>query len=398
MQRLVNRLGSTVRLTVTCPRPEALVTACAARRIAFWNVKKRDGVTVEMTIYTKNARAVRALAARQGGEVRASMSRGLTAAAGRLRRRWALLAGFLLFYFLLRAASVRVWSIEVVGNDTVSTQRILAALEEEGFTLGTLAFTVRSEPLSNEVLQRIPELSWLAVNVDGAKATVLVRERVNKPELADRDAYCSIVAVKGGLIERMVVRAGQKVLTEGRAVLPGEVIVSGLAPETGRSGPVRADADVYARTWYELSAAATLTVLQKQYTGRERTRLSVIIAGKRINFYRNSGIDWPEYDKITQSYALKLWDGSPLPISLERQTLREYVKCPAEADRAQTEQLLRRSLIARLTELTDGGQMLSLDFAVSCADGVMTVTLRAECLEQIGTAQPINDYEGTGNE
>lgn len=393
MQRLFNRLDSTTALTVICPEPEAFLTLCAGRNISFWNVHRLDALSLEMTVYTRALPRLRSAARRCGGQLRERSPRGALAEAKRLRKRWALLGGVVLSLLLLRVSSLYVWSIRVEGNEAVPAQRVLSELAQLGFAPGTFGPTVDSEKIANEMLLRIPELSWLAINVSGTKAQVLVRERVGKPELSDPDEPRMIVAAKGGLIRQVICRDGVRLLDRGCAVLPGEVIVSGIVPTFGGDRLVHASAEVYASTWYSICAATPLEYMQKQYTGREKTQTSLIVNGKRINFYRNSGIERAEYDKITQVDTLSLADDMPLPVSLLRQRLRQYVLQPARVDLNSARTHLQRSLLQRLTELSGGGQIVSAEYTTEISHGRVTVTLRAECLEQIAAERPLTERE-----
>ena len=56
--------------------------------------------------------------------------------------------------------------------------------------------SVDSFELRNYILLEIPELSYIAVNVNGCRAYVQVRERTPAPELVSRRAPGNTVAAK----------------------------------------------------------------------------------------------------------------------------------------------------------------------------------------------------------
>ena len=234
---------------------------------------------------------------------------------------------------------------------------------------------------------------------------MLVRERVSKPELYDPAEPKMVVAEKSGVIERIITLAGTKRLDRGSTVLAGEVIVSGVVePLPGGRELVHASAQVYARTWYELSAEMPLQTVTKRSTGRKKTRYGLIVAGKRINFSPSSGIAWPCYDKIIVEEPLRLTDSSVLPVTLCREIYTEYEPVQASVDEAAARQMLMRDLTDRLTGLTDGAEIRTLDWQEQSAGGLLRVTLRAECLEQIAGERDMTPEEksiaeaGTENE
>ena len=142
---------------------------------------------------------------------------------------------------------------------------------------------------------------------------------------------------------------------------------------------------MWARTWRTLQATIPLTAQVKDYTGASRSLFSLDFFGRRVNFYQNSGISYARYDKIVETRALALPGGGTLPVSITRETFREYGTAPAELDRdgaaALLERDLRRELDAILQE-TDGSCLRS-DCTAAVDGNTLTVTLLAECTEQI---------------
>ncbi len=75
-----------------------------------------------------------------------------------------------------------------------------------------------------------------------------------------------------------------------------------------------------------------------------------------------------------------------MPIGLTTATLREYTLEERELDREQAEARLQQVLLARLeAQLKETeGEVLRTDFVTRVEDGRLTVTLLAECQEEIG--------------
>ena len=92
-------------------------------------------------------------------------------------RRGLALCGTLLFL-----GSFFIWDFAVEGNQRVTEEEILRALEKNGVGLGTFGIALDTEDIRNHVLLDIPELVWITVRVSGCRATVEVREREEVPE------------------------------------------------------------------------------------------------------------------------------------------------------------------------------------------------------------------------
>lgn len=392
MKKAVDFLRGTVRVQTDGAQPEQVLNACATAGIEFWNpARKADGLTI--TIHRSQLARFRREGKRRGFSVAVVGMSGLPLFLQGLRKRYALFAAMVLCLGATWFSSFFVWEIRVTGNETVSTAEILAELNDLGVHIGCCRLTISQEYISNEMLQRIPELCWITVNTGGSRAEVKVREDVPAPEVLDQDAPVTVYAAKSGIIEKMTVLAGTAAHQVGDLVLAGETLVSCNTRPGGAGDLVHARAEVYARTWYEMALEMPLTVEQKQYTGETAHKTALIFAGNRINLYFDSGNPWDACDKI---YTEKPWTlfGAVLPFTLVRETYKAYTvetwTIPEEEAQTQMEAQLLEMLQAAIGE---EGEIRETDFAVETRDGVMTVTLRAECLERIDQARLATDAE-----
>ena len=151
---------------------------------------------------------------------------------------------------------------------------------------------------------------------------------------------------------------------------------------------VRAQGQVYARTWRTLAAALPLEAPVKAYTGEEHSRWALTLFGRRIDFFGKSGISFPEYDKISRTWTLTLPGGREMPLALTRETCRAYTLESAPVETAAARALLEEELLAALRESVGEGEILNASFAAAERDGLLTVTLQAECTEEIGRFVP----------
>jgi similar to stage IV sporulation protein len=149
---------------------------------------------------------------------------------------------------------------------------------------------------------------------------------------------------------------------------------------------VHAVGEVTARTWRTLEASIPMSAQVKSYTGNVTTWYSAKFLWWNIDFYGNSGISYDKYDKITQNHPAVLF-GQNLPLSLTTVTFREYEPVERDLDGDAARAMLEETLLARLEEILADreGSVLRTDFIAREENGLLTVTLLAECQEQIGT-------------
>ncbi len=384
MDELLRAFFGTVDIELAGLYPERTVNICAVNGVALRHVTwGARGVSVAVS--PREYRKLLEISERTGVfSVNVRKKRGFAYFLRGMRARRLLISGFAACMILLLTSSMFIWQIEVSGNEEVSAVRILDELKRLGVDIGANRFTVSQEYISNEMLRRIPELCWITVNTKGSRLDVLVREAYAPPDIPDRNVPADVTAAKNGVVREIVVFSGRKAVAAGDAVSEDDVLIEGTLDSLGRGAySVRSEGIVEADVEYVLSASIPLKTRTKAYTGRHTTRTSMILLGKRINLYLHSGNRWTYYDKIISNKLLTAPDGSALPLTVVRERTEEYVPSEKVLSAEAAERLLRSRLTARLFE-ESAGAVISADFERETEDGVMTVTLRAVCREDIG--------------
>lgn len=392
MQFLINLLRGEVCLEVEGAFPERFLNICAANQIPFWGLTWKSETCLQVFVTRKSYRKLGPYAERAMCKIKPLQRGGLPFFLGRFRKRYALLAGLGFCLLAVMILSNFVLDVKVTGNETVSTGRILTELRNLGVRVGVYGPSIDSSTLEHQLLLRIPELSWFTLNISGCRANVIVRERLPKPPIIDTSVPSNVVAAKAGIVTRVEVLQGAPQVATGTTVLPGELLISGVDDVEGAAGNgsttgaryVHAMGNVYARTWYTLSAETPLTAYSKAYTGKNKTHFSLLWGEDSINFYSNGRISFDNYDKIEKTYTITLSDGFTLPIALRKETFAEYTATASAVNRSSAETYLKGVLENQLKETIGDGEILSVSYTVKEENNVLCVTLLGECQEQIG--------------
>ena len=383
MKEISDWLRGEIRAELFGAYPAAVLNAAASRGVELWDLESSGEHCLRLRMYEAQLPALQAVAEQNACELRVLRRRGGRSALRGLLRRPALLAGLLTAVLLLTLSSLFVWDIEVRGTKSLSRGQVLRALEDCGLRVGRFWPGMNTDLLRSEVMLRIPEIGWMAVNVNGSRAIVAVVERVPKPELYDESTAVDLVAARDGLIRRVNVLAGNPVRTAGQTVAKGELLVSGkLESLNGGQRFVRARGAVMADTWYELNAVCPQEAALKTRAGLARSRFAILFGKRRVNLYFSSGKAIDGCDKIISETRLGVPGLFSLPIRVVRERLVPYrSEAGSDWDTAQTARRLYRLLESR-TE----GQILSYSLNPGRTNGLNVLTLRAHCTENI--AQP----------
>lgn len=372
LTRWILALCGYARLEVCGVHPERVLNACAAAGIACTASEPVDAYTLRITVRARCAETAAELARRCQCEVKTLYRRGLPQLLRRAARYRGACAGLLVAVLAVLTSSLFIWRIDVTGNETLTTGQILRCLDECGVRPGTYWPALSNDLVRNDMILCLPELRWLTVNVHGSRAEVIVREKDPLPDITPDDTPVSIYASATGVILSMDVYAGEARVVPGAAVEPGDVLVSGAVTDLGGGvRPVCARADIRARTRWALRAGK-----------------------KRINFYQNSGISDAECDKITYEYPFAIRGVFTLPFSLVRERVQPYRTADAPVSEDAARASLEQALLQQLRETIGAdGAIISYETAAETTGNVLTVTLTAECEQEIGRAQATPDAE-----
>ncbi len=351
------------------------LNACAEAGVALWNIEPNaEGLCA--ALYEDERERAEKIALLCSGELETLELRGGSAAVRLLRRRAVLAMLAALCALALAASSLFIWDFEVLGNETLSETEILRALADCGVTEGSFWPAGDAEAIRSALLLRLPELAWMSLNVKGSRATVVVLERTEKPEIYRESAAADLVAAKDGVIASLSVKNGVALVSQGQTVTAGETLVTGTAESiTAPARTLRASGSVTADTWPERTIFLCPGAREKRPGKSARLRLSVRIGRRRLNLSRKSRKELDECDKIVKEYTVGIKGLFSFPIRLIAEIRRPYETAGEyRPDPAAFEARAR----AALAEETDGE---ILDCAFTRGEGFLL--LRAHCREEI---------------
>ena len=390
-------LRGNVRVRARSRFPERILNVCSARGIPLREPRFVGEEELAFSVDRRDWRRLRAACADLGAEAHIERVAGVPFFLGRLRRRYALLAGLAACVLLVALSSCFIWDFQVEGNGDVPREKILRVLAKNGVRRGTFAYSIRQHDLCNRALPELPELAWLTVNTRGCRATVVVRQRVPKPEIANESAPTNVIATRDALVTAVRALDGEAKVLPGTMVRKGQLLISGVVDTDGVERPVvgtrwlAGKGTVEGRTWYELSTKIPLSFALKQPTGEESRSFAVLWGEKRAKLsIKGTGNLSTECDKIISRKQWTLPGGLVLPVTWVTETRIPYETVHMERSRESARELGSAALERYLaSQLGEGGEIVSTRVADAVQGDWLLVTLSAECHEQIGKVVPI---------
>ena len=205
--------------------PERFVNLCADMGIPVWDLRPQEGRLCGRTTGSAYLR-LRTAARRAGMRLRILEKRGLPFFLRRNRKRVGVPIGAAVFLLVFAMLSSRLWTIGIEGNDRLTDDAVRAALTAVGIHEGMRPDTIDASAAERELLRLLPDVDWIALNVDGSALHVALREDA-VPETNEPQAPCHIVASRDGFLLRLEPYEGQAIARVHTAVQQGELLVSG---------------------------------------------------------------------------------------------------------------------------------------------------------------------------
>ena len=217
--KLRSRFKNQIALRVTSADFWKSVQILNDRGIALSRIIREDDLTHRFWIHRRDYVPLLAALEKRGDSVRILEQPLLYYIQQSILNRWLLYTGLSFFFVLSLLLPTRILTVQVEGNHTVPTRKILEAAQETGIHLFAPCAEVRSEKMKNALLCAIPELQWAGINTFGCRAVISVDERVPpETEAAEKGTVGSIVAARDGIIESVTALQGTAMCQPGQAV------------------------------------------------------------------------------------------------------------------------------------------------------------------------------------
>lgn len=351
---------------------ERLINLCASNNISLNKIKKTPEGFEAITLLHE-FKKVEVLAKKANVEVYKVNEKGIPSRAGKYKRRWGMMIGICVLFLFLVISQSFVWQIEVKGNEKVSTNLILSELKQEGIHKWSYIPKLNFFEKKQKLMLRLPELSWISVNISGCKLNVSVSERY-MPPMINENTPCDIVASKTGHIRYMEVYNGVVMTKVNYTVNEGDLIVSGkFLSKQGKELLIHADAKVIAEVQFDKALEIDIDQLSKEYTGKVKNRYYVDFLSSKLPLFISTKMKG-NFDIIETKNPMMIFS-KELPLGITKKQYKFYSKKKDALSQEQAKEILRDSFKQyELVELKDS-VILNKEETVSMKNGVMRMTM-----------------------
>ena len=255
---------------------------------------------------------------------------GLPKTAMRLRRCPGVLLALVPILFIFIFSRDLVWDIRIEGEGEIATEAVLEELRCANFHIGSRWSRVDCEKTENELLLTSENISWISINRRGVVAYVKVAPKISREDTEDNRTYSNIVARYDCIIEEITVASGYAEVSVGDAVSRGDLLISGVIPDSLGGGFCHAEGVVRGRITRELSSTVDRNEMVRESGNPELSELSLQIFDFSINIFKKYGKVEDSCDIIKDVEDFVVFGSYKLPLSLVKKYTVGYNELTAD--------------------------------------------------------------------
>lgn len=380
-----------VTFSIRGREPERFLNFAARGNLCLWDMEKK-GAEQWACVTVRDYKKLRPFARKSGVCLRVQKRTGFPFFVRKYKEKRGLLYGAGAAAVVLVLLSMRIWSIDVVGNEMLSVYDIKQAAAECGLYQGMLKKDLDAQVIRQRLMARFPEIGWVAINTWGNTVTIRMDEGDPIPEVEDAGKFSNVLSKKNGQIVRMDVYHGTAQVQVGDAVAEGELLISGVqTTEQGEESFVHAAAKIIARTRRVFSIDIPLNQVEEKPNGAVVVRRSLDLFGADLPLSLQ-GEPEGNYRRTVESKPLVL-NGIPLPVTLHEETFTMQdevsVTLTQEQARARAIEELTKKQAEVLKDPLEDGKVLSYTEEAALENGVYTLRWDCVCEENIAKEQEL---------
>lgn len=370
--------------------PEKFINLCSRNGIILWDINKLSYTVIEFKMKHKEYKYLKEVIRKTSSRTKIIKKKGFHFLYGKIKKRKFFIVGIAAFLVILLYLSNIVWIIDIKGDKKIPREHIYNTLKSSGLNEGILKNKINLREVESSVLKQINEISLINIKFIGTRAKVEIVERTMPPNIIPLDKPTNIVAVKNGVISKVLSYKGQTMVQAGDYVKKGQILISGIITDNANlpSKIVHAMGVVTAKTWYEANQEISCDFKFEIRTGRLKKKVYYNIMGKKVSI-KNDNIDFQYYDKIEEKNPLII-AGYEMPIEIitENYYEKEYQAIKLSPEEA-IEMAIKKAEESLNKLLPEDPQIIEKKLEKHIVDNTARVRLLIILAENIGVLEEI---------
>ncbi|MDP5273094.1 sporulation protein YqfD [Chengkuizengella axinellae] len=311
--QLITYLRGHVKLKVRGETIESLLNELIQFKIKIWNVKRLSEGMLEFHIHLNDFFKLRPLLKKTGCRMTVVKRYGAPFFLNKIMKRQFFISGIALFLAGIFILSTLIWNVEVIGNERLTSEDILEEAEDLGLYKYQFKFKMDNlDLIAKELTKRLPETSWVGVELKGTKIQIKVVESTI-PEEEPLYNPRNLISTSDAIITKIFAEQGNPMVKVNHRVKKGDILISGVLGDEENQEIVVAKGEVKGLVWYEYNLKIPLKQEVKIYTGNVKDRKYLVLGNRAIKINGFGDLEFSSFENQLSRHMLS-WREYPLHI------------------------------------------------------------------------------------
>ena len=369
---------------------ERFINMCRTNKIMIWHLKRKDDVNLGCRINIQDFKKVCNLVKKTRCKVKINRKKGFPFLVHKYKKRKIFFLFLLLLIFLIFLSSNFVWNVDIIEENGKNLENIAQDVENVGLKVGKLKSEVDTKEIINKIRLQRADIAWMGIELKGTNAIVKIVKADEKPEIVNKEEYCSIVSDKEGVITKINAKSGTANVKVGDTIRKGETLINGWME--GKYTGIRyvhAVGEVQAKVWHTKYKNIQYNTTERKETNNFENKYTIKFNNFKINLHKGVS-KFKIYDTIETERKMKLFSDFYLPISIIKTTYKEIEEVQKTYTIEEAKKLGIEQLQQELNqEIEDKESIVNKNINTYEKENSVDVYVTYEVLENIGTNEKI---------
>lgn len=390
LKKLIRYARGSLRFRLCGPFPERFLNLCARGGVSLWDPLREENTLTASCALCHRSR-IEYYAEKSGATLTILQSRGARETASRYRRRLGLWVGAAVLILGILVMGRFLWQVEIRGIAVLPEEEVRTALAEYGVHAGVLARGVDARSVERRMQVRFPGIAWIAVNIEGSHASIVIEETVQPPDRVEDGIPTNVVADRTGFIVSVECYDGSPAVKPGDSVRQGDLLISGVMDNAvGESRTVHARGQIKALSRETISVTVPYSQEHLAFRGIARRRF-LSFFGVSIPLQAAGAPPSPYRLEKRESAPQGIFALLPVRLSTERYLLQEVITEEIDLPAAQIE--AEKELLQKETRAFSGRVIHSREVTGVETEAGYTLIAEYLCEGEIGVERPFAAQE-----
>ncbi|MEG2310392.1 MAG: sporulation protein YqfD [Clostridia bacterium] len=302
---------------------ERYINLCKINNVKIWDIRNIVKGIVRFKINIVDFKKLRPIARKTKCKVSIKEKKGLYFKFFKYRKRKLVIILAILLITFSIVFSTFIWQININGNTNISKDEIMQGLKDSGIYIGKSKISLNKKDVINSLRVQVEDIAWAGIDIDGTTVNIQI---IEKKKLAKKDIVQDkvgdIVALKSGVIKKIVPENGTAKYKAGSYIEKGNIAIEGtMYSKFLEPRQVSAKGILKVKCEYEYKKEYKYDIVIKKYTGNKRYTIGIGINSREnmINYLNKN----KKYDILKSSKNINLFGNE---VSFDLYNCIEYVE------------------------------------------------------------------------